>query len=96
MLTENLNIFTRDFGQPVVLHLPAGDQTITAIFDNAFFNSEVGQTVLDTTQPHFEAKTSDLAGLDREMTVTTAGATYSVQQIQPDGTGMSIVMLAHE
>jgi hypothetical protein len=93
MFTENLDIFLRDFGQSIILHLPAGDRTITAIFDNAFFDAAVGQTVLDTTQPRFESKTSDLAGLAREMTVTVAGTVYSVQQIQPDGNGILDVRL---
>ncbi len=96
MIEENLDVFVDDFGRPVVLHLPGGDRSITGIFDNAFFDSSVGEVVLDTTQPRFTCKESAITGLKREMEVTVADRRWSVIQIQPDGTGMSTVMLSHE
>lgn len=97
MLRENLNVFVRKFGQPVTFELAdSSERTITAIFDDAFFDSNVGETVLDTTQPRLTCRTSDLLNIPLETTVSVNGKTYSVVKFQPDGTGMSIVILAHE
>lgn len=97
MLRENLNIFVQRFGQPVTFTLADEcERRITAIFDDSFFDSNVGETVLDTTQPRLTCRTSDLQGIPLESIVEVGGKIYSVVKFQPDGTGMSVVILAHE
>ena len=71
-------------------------KSVRAIFDNSFFDSSIGETVMDTTSPRVTVKAVDAAGIPREAFVTIRGQTYSVSQIQPDGTGFSTIMLAHE
>jgi hypothetical protein len=97
MLRENLSIFIRRFGQEVTFEFEGGtERTVQAIFDNAFFDTSVGETVLDTTQPRLTCRTEDIEGIPRETHVVVNGQRYSVIQFQPDGTGISTVALAHE
>lgn len=97
MLRENLNIFIRRFGQDVVFEFEDGtERKIRAIFDNGFYDTSVGETVLDTTQPRLTCRTEDILGIPRESIVLVNDRRYSVIQFQPDGTGISTVALAHE
>ena len=97
MLRENLSVFIRRFGQDVRFEFEDGtERTLRAIFDNAFFDSSVGETVLDTTQPRLTCRTADVEGIPRESIVIVEGTRYSVIQFQPDGTGITTIALAHE
>ena len=81
---------------PVVIHNSLGDRTITGYFDNSFFNSQIGETILESTQPRVTCKTSDVEGVPRESTLTIEGVLYSIIEPQPEGTGMTILRLAIE
>lgn len=93
MIHDPKDIFLADFGQTVVLHTEGGDRQITAIYDAAFFDSAIGETVLDTTQKRFVAKDEDLKDLKREDSVTLGCGTFEVLRLEPDGTGMTTVLL---
>lgn len=97
-MKENLDIFFSSLdSQEVTFTLSSGARkTIRGFFDNAFFDTQIGETAMDTTQPRFTCKASDLAGIVRENGVIVAGKAYSVMQIQPEGTGLAVVALAHE
>lgn len=102
MINDPLDVFLGDFSENgllvfewevnEVLHFIS----VKAIFDNAFFDSSIGETELNTTSPRITCKASSVATLPREAMVTIRGKTYSVTQIEPDGTGFVTVMLAHE
>lgn len=76
--------------------LPTGTKIVRGYFDNAFFDSSVGEVVLDSTQPRFQCKASDVSGIPRETPCKVEGKSYTVLEIQPDGTGCAVVTLAHE
>jgi hypothetical protein len=65
-----------------------------AIFDEAYFDPEAGETVLDATQPRLACKLSDLTGVTRKTVLTIKGRSFTVLNIQPDGTGMASVKLS--
>lgn len=96
--TENLDVFFSSLdSQEVTFTLSSGiRKTIRGYFDNAFFDTQIGETAMDTTQPRFTCKATDLVGIVRENGVVIAGKNFSVVQIQPEGTGLAVVALAHE
>lgn len=97
MSAEDLSPFFAGLdAQPITIHLESGDVVIEGYFDNGFFNTQIGETMLDTTAPRFTCKASDIAGTPEQSLVTIAGAAYSIFQIQPEGTGLSTVQLAIE
>ena len=96
MISDPHTIFLADFGLQVILHTQQGDREIKAIYDDAFFDASVGETVMDTTQKRLTARDADLCGLAREDTLTFGERVFRVIQIQPDGTGFSTILLSAE
>lgn len=93
---ENLDLFLDGLDSLTVTFQTSHARNVKAFFDNAFLDKSIGETALDSTQPRLTCKSSDLMGVARETLVLVSGKTYSVMQIQPDGTGFSTVLLAHE
>lgn len=79
----------------VVTGRPDG-KPFRAIYDETYFDPDAGETVVDTTQPRITCKLSDLAGITRKTPLTVKGKTYTVVKVQPDGTGMAVVLLSHQ
>jgi len=73
-----------------VATLPGG-AVVSVIFDAAF-SAPFGQAV-ETTQPVFVARTEDVSALVQGDDVVLASVTYTVERVEPDGTGMSRVTL---
>lgn len=97
MIYGDLDVFFSGLDHTEILFaMPTGTKIVRGYFDNAFFDSAVGEVVLDSTQPRFQCKESDLAGVTRETRCKIEGQSFSVMEIQPDGTGCSVVTLAHE
>lgn len=99
MFPEDLSPFFNlaEFATLAVFELPeGGTREVIGIFDNAYFAPEVGETVLDSTQPRFTCPQSSLSGVERGCFVAIAGAHYSVKSLQPDGSGTAVVALHHE
>lgn len=79
--------------------MAGGNRSFDAIFDNAFVAVEGGSQAAVTSQaPVLYCRDDDLAGLVLENAVQgdrvdVAGVLYAVTDIQPDGTGMTTVIL---
>jgi hypothetical protein len=96
-MPENLAaFFTGLDAQTATFTVGGQPRLVQCFFDNAFFDRSVGETVLDTTQPRITCQMAALAGVARESLVEVAGQTFSIIQIQPEGTGLATVTLAHE
>lgn len=96
-MKENLDVFFSGLDVvEAVFHLLSGNKVVTGYFDNAFFDKAVGDVVLDTTQPRFTCKMSDVKAIPRETLVTINDLDFSVLQVLPEGTGMATVIFAHE
>lgn len=79
-----------DFGVDVTV----GTSTIKAIFDNPHQDVTVGGEVPFSIQEcYITARSSDLSSVGQGSTITIDSSSYVVTDIQPDGTGMSMVML---
>jgi hypothetical protein len=97
MTYGNLDVFFSGLDNTEILFaLPTGTRIVRGYFDNAFFDSSVGEVVLDSTQPRFQCKESDVAGIPRETACKVEGKDFTVMEIQADGTGLATVTLAHE
>lgn len=81
---------------------------IDGIFDNDHYLADPGVgAMVATSQPQLQCRTNDIRGMIRGDTVTIASVEtdpqavvapaskdYSVVDIEPDGTGMSVIVLA--
>ena len=69
-----------------------GGATVSGIFDNGF-DPSFGNLVGDRVRS-FTCKTSDLGTITPgTTTVTIAGTAYTVAEVQPDGTGVTVLAL---
>jgi hypothetical protein len=85
--TEDLSVFLSEADFAVSATL--GAATFSVIFDRAHLES-LG---ISSTQPVAVGKTSDLAAATGGTSITIAGTAYVVRDNQPDGTGMSTLIL---
>jgi len=84
--TDDTSEFFSDFAEQVTI---AG-ASVSAIFDSAY--TRVG-TLLSTTDPALWCKASDVTSVVRGTAVTVRGVAYTVRDIQPDGTGVTVLQL---
>jgi galactokinase/mevalonate kinase-like predicted kinase len=88
MALENLNDFfrTEDFAQTIVLN----GSTIVAIFDHEY----VEAFGIEGEAPVLTVKDADIpGGTGHGSSATVESTTYRVAGIQPDGTGISKIVL---
>ncbi len=102
MIRDPLHLFLKEFAEDdeIVFEWETEEGTATkslkGIFDDSFVDATTGETILDTTQPRITCVQADAEGIPREAMTTIRGKAYSVTRIQPEGTGMAIIQLAHE
>lgn len=68
--------------------------TFTAIFDNDFLAVDLDESEVESTEPTLLARTADVSGLAHGDSLTISSTSYTVRGIQPDGTGMTQIMLS--
>jgi len=88
--TEDLDIFldTDGFATTVTVDSVA----VTAIFESAWVEVTIGQTPYSGVKPTLFGKASDFSGKFGK-TVVAGGENYTIIDIQPDGSGMVLVIL---
>ena len=95
---ENLDAFLGldDFAvRAHLLFAAGGTREVSVIFDEAFFDTAIGEYALEATQPRALGKECDFAGLRRGDRVQVGGIVYDVMAgPEEDGTGMATVRLA--
>lgn len=94
---ENLDVFFDGLDSvKAIFTVGYAQKPVIGFFDNGYFDTSVGDVVVDTTQPRFTCKSKDLIGVNRGSTVYIKDKKYTLAQIQDEGTGTSTVILAHE
>ena len=68
---------------------------VRGYFDDGFFDANVGQVVLNTSQPRFTCKAALVENVERGSAVSVKGKSYTVLEVQLEGTGTSTVILTH-
>jgi hypothetical protein len=96
--TEDLSLFfdvTKGFAVPAVFTRGEVEiATASVIFNDPSQAAEIYGTPIEAAAPFLQAPTASLVALKRGDTATVNDATYRVEIIRPDGTGVSNVFLA--
>lgn len=80
---------TQHFAQVAVL----GGVTVHGIFDDAYAVGEVGELGMGTTHPTLLLPSAQVPAAVRGMQVQVAGQHFTVEDAQPDGTGLTLLLL---
>ena len=93
-LTNDLDIFLDDdeFAVDVIFN----SVTIQGIFDNEFIEAVEGEMGIETTVPQCQFKTSDVSTAVHGDTMIINSIDYNIIGIQPDGTGMTLILLSED
>jgi hypothetical protein len=87
--TEDFTVFFADFGVPAT---PNAGANITVIFDRAHIQAMGGE--ISGTGPIALAVSADVSTfVAHTTTLTIAGNTYTLRDLQPDGTGLTLLVL---
>jgi hypothetical protein len=96
-LTEEISEFF-DAGDhaTAVTFTPSGGSatTVNAIFQNEYLGIEGGTVDVEGSSPVVFVRSSDVTGVAHSDAFTIDGTGYSVVGIQPDGTGVTQLILA--
>lgn len=88
---EDLTAFFDTNGFAVSAILAGG--SVAGIFDQAYALADVGLTGMASSSPTFTLATSDVPANPAGASLVVNGATYTIVEHQPDGTGMSVLIL---
>lgn len=70
---------------------------IRGVFDEPYFNAQLGEYEVDATQPRLTCKAADVADLAEQDQVQIGGKTYYLLTApQDDGTGFAVLLMATE
>ena len=93
MFTEDLSTFFADFGHTA--NFGAGE--VLVFFDDGFERSSVGAFGMATSQPAVTLPSAQVpanpVGLAVTVTMHGVAAAYTVAEAQPDGTGITRLLL---
>ncbi len=93
-LNDDLDIFLDD--DEFAVNVIFKSNTIQGIFDNEFIASVEGEIGIESTIPQGQFKTSDVSSAVQGDTMTINSIVYNIIGVQPDGTGMSLVLLSED
>lgn len=87
-----------DFGEvgTVTPQNGAPSFTLNGILDTPFQQNRARDVVIVTDKPTFTCRSVDAAPIRRGDTLAVLGQTYDVLEVEPDGTGVSVVMMASQ
>ncbi|WP_417842023.1 head-tail joining protein [Terasakiella sp.] len=98
---DDLDVFLSpdDFGVQAVLTPQDGGTTreVTVIYDEPYFNPQLGEYEADRTEPRANGKEADFVGVKRgdTLTISSTGKVLDILTApQPDGTGWAVLVLA--
>lgn len=89
MFVEDTSTFFADFGVPCTL----GGAAVSGIFDNGYALGSVGPFGMASTQPVLTLATASVPANPVGITAVVGGGAYLVAAHEPDGTGISRLLL---
>ena len=86
-----------DLGVDAIYTNPAGGRSdIKVLFDRGYSQSQVGSTDVDNMAPSASCLSTDVASADISATLEVDEVVYKILSIQPDGEGMTYLVLSKE
>ena len=67
--------------------------TVKGIFENDYYEDASGEVGLESSQPQFTCKTTDVSSASNGDTLVVSSTTYTVRSVQNDGTGITLLIL---
>lgn len=89
MFTEDLSPFFEDMAVDATVNAVA----VRAIFDNGYSQGSVGLIGIASTQPSLMLPTTSVPASPVGMAAVVAGISYTIAAHEPDGTGVSSLLL---
>lgn len=91
MFVDDISAFfnTTEFAQRITL----GGVEVVAIFDNAYAQGGVGVLGMASSQPALTLPTANVPAQPQGLAVVVGSTNYLVASHEPDGTGISVLML---
>jgi len=89
---DDLDTLLTDFGTDIIF----GAATIKGIFDNDYLGISSLEIGVESRGPQCLVKDSDVSGIVQGNTLTINSTTYYVRRIEPDGTGMTLLILSKD
>jgi hypothetical protein len=94
MFTEDFDIYFVDFGESATYTAGGGSSAdITVIFDNQAFAINMASGEISDSRPRATCKTSDVSNAKNGDTITIRTVSYTVTDVNPDGTGITELVL---
>lgn len=100
---EDLDAFLSldDFGVPAVFIPDKGEgaprDPVPVIFDEPYFNADLGEYDMSTGEPRVTGKEVDFAGLKKFDVCIVADVRFTLDHDpKPDGTGMAIITMSRD
>lgn len=82
---------------PTILDGNGKPLTLYGIFDDAFYDAQLGENRNETSFPRFTCQLSETTAIVRETPCTIKGKYFSVMEVQPDlANGLATIELAHD
>lgn len=89
MFVEDHSLFFADFGQTAIV----GGETVSVIFDNGYTLGSVGPIGMASSQPMLTLASANVPASPVGTAVVVGSTNYTVGAHEPDGTGISRLML---
>jgi len=84
-------------GVSATITIGGSSSTINVILNKEYFAIDPGLGIdVEGTQPVVTGRTSDMSGVDNEDTITIDSITYNIVSTQPDGTGVTALVLEQQ
>ena len=86
-----------DFGVTAT-YTPLGGSAsnVKGIFDNEFFEAAVGEVGVAIQQPRFVCRSSDISTAVEGDALIVNSVDYTIRVVQPDGTGVTTLVLEQD
>lgn len=79
-----------DFGVPATIN---GSTVVTGIFDDKFLMVDDLNLNIESSEPQFLCRSSDVGSITNGMTLVVNGTNYIITTVEPDGTGFTVITL---
>jgi hypothetical protein len=97
--TERAIFFEADDFAVTASYTPSGGvaANVNGIFDNEHVEVDAGGSVtVSLQQPLFTCQTSDVSSAAEGDAITISGTDYTVRDVRPDGTGVTVLVLEED